>query len=178
MSLETAPLGASGAHLDEAVAIEAGINRAENLPLERGHMTEMSPNVDGATVRPIFIFVSLLYVGAAAALALDTFCLAIIFFHPLFFSDAWNAVDHYRLLTIGEYELSYLFSQHNEHRILFPRLIFFLDFSLFYGKNIFNIISIFIIQIFHSLLFCKLIFKLGNKSPFLFAILMSSVFIL
>lgn len=54
------------------------------------------------SARALF-FVALLCAGAATALVVDTLCLVILLFQPLFFGDAWNAVDHYRLFVNGEY---------------------------------------------------------------------------
>lgn len=40
-----------------------------------------------------------------------------------------------------------LFSQHNEHRIFFPRLIFFADLAWFHGTNVLNFTAIGVIQL-------------------------------
>src|SRR4051794_40249319 len=43
--------------------------------------------------------------------------------------------------------LQYLFSQHNEHRILFPRLVFLADLDWFQGQNVLNLTAIGLIQV-------------------------------
>src|ERR1700736_1730721 len=131
------------------------------MPSANDQAAETTPTPKKGYARAIF-FVALLCAGAATALALDTICLVILLFQPLFFGDAWNAVDHYQLFINGDYELSYLFSQHNEHSIVVPRLIFLLDFLLFRGRNVVNIILIFIIQFSHIILFWNVCLYLKN----------------
>lgn len=47
------------------------------------------------------------------------------------FWDEWQNVFHFRLLAAGHYGFADLVRQHNEHRLLFPRLVFFADELLF-----------------------------------------------
>lgn len=61
--------------------------------------------------------------------------------------DQWS--DYSAFLTSvddGEGILRWLFSVHNEHRILLPRLFFLLDWYVFGGSNRFLIFSVFLLQ--------------------------------
>ena len=81
--------------------------------------------------------------GAAAALALfvwmaiawvHTGRTVIRFYSPLPFWDYWDTVkqiSHYR-----HFDLSVYWQQHNEHRIVFPEIIFAADYILFRGREI------------------------------------------
>ncbi len=46
---------------------------------------------------------------------------------PLPYRDEWASIDHFQRFQEGSYGFSDLASQHNEHRLLFPRLFFFAD---------------------------------------------------
>ena len=50
---------------------------------------------------------------------------------PLPYWDEWSTIVDFRQFAEGRYGLSDLAAQHNEHRLLFPRLVFFADESLF-----------------------------------------------
>ncbi|MDQ2840817.1 MAG: hypothetical protein M3Y72_07215 [Acidobacteriota bacterium] len=54
----------------------------------------------------------------------------------------------------GHYPLSDLWAQHNEHRLVIPKILFLIDFYLFGGKNYFLVISIIVIQTITACLFC------------------------
>lgn len=60
----------------------------------------------------------------------STIALALACRSPVPVWDQWDNLVTGRTLT-----LSWLFSQHNEHRILFPRLVFALDALLFHERN-------------------------------------------
>ena len=46
---------------------------------------------------------------------------------PLPYWDEWYNILHFRIFAAGQYGLADLASQHNEHRLLVPRLFFFAD---------------------------------------------------
>jgi hypothetical protein len=68
-------------------------------------------------------------------------------YSPTPFSDQWANVWWWRELSQGRPLADYLFSQHNEHRLFFPRLVFLADFKWFQGRNILNLVAIGVIQL-------------------------------
>ena len=114
-------------------------------------------------------------VGAAAICA-DTLRLTVTYFQPLFFWDQWATVDNYRSIVSNTYRISDLFSQHNEHRIVLPRLIFLTDFVFGRGLNIINICTVFIIQLLHATLIARIARRLNTG--FMSIISIAIVFIL
>jgi hypothetical protein len=73
------------------------------------------------------------------------------------FFDQWVDLVHYINFVNGRFTFSELFAQHNEHRIFFPRLIFFADYIVDKGRNRLNLISIIIIQFLHLYILCALL---------------------
>ena len=66
-------------------------------------------------------------------------------YSPVPFNDQWVNLAALRDARHGGW-LRYLFSQHNEHRILFPRLVFMADLMWFQGRNALNLIAIGLLQ--------------------------------
>ena len=66
-------------------------------------------------------------------------------YFPLPHWDEWSLFDH--LAQGGGWSLSWLWAQHNEHRILTTKLLFLLDVELFQGKQIFLLTCIFLVQL-------------------------------
>lgn len=67
-------------------------------------------------------------------------------YSPTPFNDQWANVHAWRDTSKGGW-LAYLFSQHNEHRILFPRLVFIADWKWFQARNGLNLAAIGLIQL-------------------------------
>jgi hypothetical protein len=63
------------------------------------------------------------------------------------FNDQWANIWWWRQILKDGLTWSYLFSQHNEHRILFPRLVFLADLKWFQGRDILNLVAIGLIQL-------------------------------
>ncbi|WP_165837225.1 hypothetical protein [Phenylobacterium hankyongense] len=63
------------------------------------------------------------------------------------FNDQWANIWWWREILKNGLTWSYLFSQHNEHRILFPRLVFLADLKWFQGRDILNLVVIGLIQL-------------------------------
>ncbi|WP_144108555.1 hypothetical protein [Paraburkholderia sp. BCC1886] len=64
------------------------------------------------------------------------------YFSPIPYWDQWNGyIGFYHAIVDGDYK--FFWSQHMDHRIVFPRVLFFLDIWAFGGWNIFNIVSIY-----------------------------------
>lgn len=124
-------------------------------------MIAVISNIGGKIGRPApgslpLLAITILCLVIAVAICADTFWLIVQYFQPLFYMDQWATVDSYRVLKSGDYSLSDLFSQHNEHRIAFPRLIFLADFVFGRGLNIINISTVFLIQLLHAILLARI----------------------
>lgn len=76
-------------------------------------------------------------------------------YSPTPYVDQW--MDLYRWRHSAQTGLlAYLFAQHNEHRILFPRLVFIADWRWFQGRDILNLVVIGIIQLLGAAFFIRL----------------------
>ena len=60
--------------------------------------------------------------------------------------DEWFSLGVFRSVLTGQHVGADLFSQHNDHRIAFPRLILFSDYLFFQGRGDFDLIAIFAMQ--------------------------------
>ncbi len=65
---------------------------------------------------------SYLSIAFGVYVALQTLLMVVLSQSPIPFADQWDDIISGRKIT-----LSYLFSQHNEHRLLFSRLVFIVD---------------------------------------------------
>jgi hypothetical protein len=96
---------------------------------------------------------------AAAFLALALWTVGItlwmerIAYTALPWGDHW---DHWRTVLADGYSLDMLFAQHNEHRILTARVLFWLDEHLFGATNTFVFAAILLVQGLHALLLWRL----------------------
>ncbi len=99
----------------------------------------------------------------AAFIAIDSVRTVARIYSPLPWFDAWATFE---LLQVwadnAATPLTILFSQHNEHRILVPRLLFFADDFWFHGLGQIGIIAIFLVQALHAGLFLRV---LGTARP-------------
>ena len=87
-----------------------------------------------------------LSLAAAAATVAFTVYTAYRLHVPLPYWDEWYNILHFRLFAAGTYGLADLASQHNEHRLLLPRLFFFADAFLFHWSGLFNITVTLLLQ--------------------------------
>ena len=95
--------------------------------------------------------------GAAGLyIAFDSLMAVIRGYSPLPFWDQWEPLRDYARLRAGTYRLSDLFAQHNEHRIVLPRLLFWVDYAVFGGSNRFNLALIYSVQLTHAALLIRL----------------------
>ena len=60
--------------------------------------------------------------------------------------DEWFSLGVFRSMLTGQHVFTDLFSQHNDHRIAFPRLILFSDYLFFRGRGDFDLAAIFLMQ--------------------------------
>jgi hypothetical protein len=73
----------------------------------------------------------------AVGLAAQTVYVSFATHSALPIQDEWSNLLLYRSVLEGGHVLSDLFSQHNEHRSVFPRLILFSDYTFFGGRGLF-----------------------------------------
>ena len=64
---------------------------------------------------------------------------------PIPYWDEWVEMNRWR--TAPDHWLAYLWSQHNEHRILFPRLVFLADWKWFQARDGLNLLAVGLIQL-------------------------------
>jgi hypothetical protein len=81
-------------------------------------------------------------------------------YSPLPHWDEWALFDH--LATGHGWSLTWLWAQHNEHRILVPKLFFLIDVDLFRGTQVFLLASIFLIQLLQVALLSFSLWTLGE----------------
>lgn len=90
--------------------------------------------------------------------------------HPLPYWDQWDFLDALERYFAGQYSLLDLWAQHNEHRILFPRLLFFADALWFGATNRFLVSVALTLQGVHAWLLYRLARATGaGPSPLLAA---------
>ena len=87
-------------------------------------------------------------VSAIAALATVAFTVATVYrLHvPLPYWDDWYNTLQFRRFEAGGYGIADLASQHNEHRLLVPRLFFFADELLLHWSGVLNITVMLVLQ--------------------------------
>lgn len=78
-------------------------------------------------------------------------------YSPILFWDHWRTLQEYSEVASGQLSLEMLYSQHNEHRIFFPRLLLYADFAFAQGSDLLNIGVMLAIQVFHAALVSMLI---------------------
>jgi hypothetical protein len=94
------------------------------------------------------------------------------------FWDHWAFVQELANSS-GRYTLAQLWQQHNEHRIVLPRLLMLLDFHLFHARNTFLLWSTFVLQALQALLFYLVLVALRfgrSKSMVLFGLTIAILF--
>jgi hypothetical protein len=74
-------------------------------------------------------------------------------YFPIPLSDQW---DEWQLFFTSKHYSSFLFSQHNEHRIVLARFFFYIDQFVFHARNTFLLVSISLIQVITGLLLLRL----------------------
>ena len=105
----------------------------------------------------VFLSYAVLLAGIGAGIA--SAYIVITTYSPLPHWDEWALFDH---LATGNASLSWLWAQHNEHRILVPKLFFLLDLYFFRGTQAFLLTSIFFIQLLQTALLSFSLWTLGG----------------
>lgn len=81
-------------------------------------------------------------------------------YSPLPHWDEWALFDH--LATGRGWSWAWLWAQHNEHRILVPKIFFLLDVQFFRGTQAFLLASIFLVQLLQAGLLSYSLWVLGG----------------
>lgn len=97
---------------------------------------------------------SLFQLVVGVYLFVSAIMIAVHAYAPIPHWDQWIAI------TLEEH-VRFLFVQHNEHRVFFPRLAFMFDVWALSGRNTFNLAMIFLVQIFHLWLLVTLARRSG-----------------
>jgi len=81
---------------------------------------------------------------------------------PIPWADAW---DTWRLfVVVGErYSAQLMFYEHVDHRITVPRLFFMIDHYLFQARNVFVLVSSFVLQLIHAVLIGRIGVRSGIR---------------
>src|ERR1035438_3604826 len=88
-------------------------------------------------------------------LVASTIAVVIRTYTPLPKWDHWAEILWLKNYYAGQWHVSDLWRQHNEHRILFPRLFLLTDWFLFRGTNVFLLCSILLLQACHAWIFIR-----------------------
>ncbi len=96
------------------------------------------------------------------------FCLALVIrcYSPCPFWDEWTVVNQIGHGS-GPGSWNWLWSQSNEHRIVIPRLLIWLDLFAFGGRNVSLFIEIFLLQFIHLVAVCWVVEKYADWAIFL-----------
>jgi len=86
----------------------------------------------------------------AVAMVADSVTTVVRLHSALPYFDEWDSLALFRDLVTGQAPWTDMFSQHNEHRIFFPRLFLFSDYLFFGGRGIFDLATIGAIQAAHA----------------------------
>ncbi len=86
----------------------------------------------------------------AIAMVADSVTTVVRLHSALPYFDEWDSLALFRDLITGQAPWTDMFSQHNEHRIVFPRLFLFADYLFFGGQGIFDLVTIGAIQAAHA----------------------------
>lgn len=90
---------------------------------------------------------------APTVILAHTLAAVIQFYSPMPYGDQWDLIDGWGGVLRHGLTLGYLFSQHNEHRIFFPRLVFLADLQWFGGWDLLNRFAIALLQAIGATLF-------------------------
>jgi hypothetical protein len=101
---------------------------------------------------------AVLFAGVGAGVA--SAYIVISTYSPLPHWDEWALFQH--LATGSGWSLAWLWAQHNEHRILIPKLFFLIDTQFFHGAQVFLLVSIFLVQLLQAGLLSFSLWTLGG----------------
>ncbi len=121
---------------------------------------------DRAEATPVWFIAMAAALGLTALSTLLFTITAVLRLHvPLPAWDEWATVMDFRAYRGGTYGLAGLASQHNEHRLLFPRLFFFLDFLAFRLSGYSSLVVTILLQSLNAAIFVHLLRRLETRIP-------------
>jgi hypothetical protein len=85
--------------------------------------------------------------------AFISIALTVRYYMPCPFGDQWFVIDSIARGN-GPSSWSWLFGQHNEHRIAIPRALIWLDLVRFHGKNVSLFVEIYLVLLLHWIAIC------------------------
>jgi hypothetical protein len=118
--------------------------------------TPDAPGVDSRLT--VLLSYAVLLAGLSAGIA--SAYIVISTYSPLPHWDEWALFDH--LATGNAWSLTWLWAQHNEHRIFVTKLLFLIDVQFFHGTQIFLLTSIFLVQLLQAALLSFSLWTLGH----------------
>ncbi len=114
------------------------------------------------TRRVLINFPLAIFIISLAGVAITTVAAALgMTFHdylPVPFYDEWDELSRWEAVKKDSF-FEVLFSQHNEHRIALPRVIFFSDLRWFHGTGLLTLTILFLVQLGHAIFLAKLVNK-------------------
>ena len=116
-----------------------------------------------------------LVLAIGLVIAFSTVALVMLVQRPLPFADQWD-----NIVSGREVSWSWLTSQHNEHRLLFPRIIFWADQLVDNEGNVIDLATNLIIQTITTILFYRLCKSVGftesNDNKWSFGLILTFMF--
>jgi hypothetical protein len=105
------------------------------------------------------------YFAVACGLSMVLFMARLVWsYHsPLLWVDQWIFIREL-IGNHGHYSVSLLWRQHNDHRILIPKLFYLADLYIFHGTNTFLLVVIFCVQLAHLAWLALIYSKIGRLS--------------
>jgi uncharacterized membrane protein SirB2 len=95
------------------------------------------------------------------AVAFVSIALTVRCYMPCPFGDEWFVIDSIARGN-GPSSWSWLFGQHNEHRIAIPRALIWLDLVRFHGKNVSLFVEIYLVLFLHWIAICYALERLTD----------------
>lgn len=106
--------------------------------------------------------------AGACALALSNIFAIMVWHVPIPYSDEWEEFPRLIALHDAGYPLAgmanFLWEQHNEHRIVIPKIIYFMDMGWFDYKGYFPLVCIFVFQAMMAGMLVWLTFENGKSA--------------
>ena len=108
--------------------------------------------MDGTLLLILLALFSLFILGSTCYAIYDNY-------HPIPSWDQWIGVNLFRAYLEGNLDFRIFWQQHNDHRILFPKLFYLLDYLLAGGTGHLLLALIFSFQGLHALVLCRSLWK-------------------
>lgn len=107
---------------------------------------------------------ALVSIALALAMGLTTVLTLVSSYVPLMYWDQWETASMYAALEAGTWRSEDWLKLHNEHRIVFPRLVYLADLAWAGGSDLLNLGSLMLLQLGHGYLLYRLLIS-GASTP-------------